>query len=198
MHEIEDLIYVNDNVLTEDFCYHVIRKFNDDLRQTDGHIGSGYAPEIKQSKDLFISNKEEWESEDQIFADSLSEQVKLYTTYCKSINSALSFGEELNDSGYQIQRTEPKGFYTWHSDDYVNLDEGERTLTFIWYLNDIELGGGYTEFLTGRKVYPRKGRFVLFPSTWTYLHRGYPPREETKYLVTGWLHKKIHDGKNEK
>jgi len=63
-----------------------------------------------------------------------------------------------------------------------------RVLTFIWYLNDIE-EDGYTEFMDGTKVQPKTGRFCLFPATWEYHHRGYPPKSQTKYICTGWLHK---------
>jgi hypothetical protein len=31
------------------------------------------------------------------------------------------------------------------------------------------------------------GKLILFPSTWTYLHRGVSPLFKDKYISTGWL-----------
>ena len=84
-----------------------------------------------------------------------------------------------NDTGYQIQRTRPGDFYDWHHDSI-----GPRILTFIWYLNDIK-NAGYTEFLDGTKIQPETGKFMIFPATWNYMHRGVSPKDETKYICKG-------------
>ena len=53
------------------------------------------------------------------------------------------------------------------------------------YLNDVE-EGGETEFLYQRKkLKPTKNRAVIWPGSYTHLHRGNPPME-TKYILTGW------------
>ena len=31
---------------------------------------------------------------------------------------------------------------------------------------------------------------MIFPATWTYLHQGYPPKQN-KYIVTGWIFESI-------
>lgn len=64
-----------------------------------------------------------------------------------------------------------------------------RFLSFIWYLNDVEIGGE-TEFLNG-KVTPSTGKIVLFPATWTYLHKGCMPISNDKYIITGWIGTKM-------
>ena len=68
-----------------------------------------------------------------------------------------------------------------NQNDYCNQIGNEA------YLNDV-IEDGYTEFEFGLKVQPRVGKILLFPATWQYLHRGYPPKSETKYLCTGWLY----------
>ena len=63
-----------------------------------------------------------------------------------------------------------------------------RIFTFMWYLNTIEeKDEGYTEFVDGTKIQPVAGRLIFFPATWTFLHRGYPPKVK-KYLCNGWIH----------
>ena len=61
-----------------------------------------------------------------------------------------------------------------------------RLLTIIWYLNDIH-EDGYTEFYSGLKVQPEEGKIMMFPALWPYVHRGFPPKSETKYICTGWI-----------
>ena len=40
----------------------------------------------------------------------------------------------------------------------------------------------------GQELRAKEGRIVIFPSGWTFLHRGYPPKDQRKYICTGWLH----------
>ena len=45
----------------------------------------------------------------------------------------------------------------------------------------------YTEFYTGLKIKPEVGKILMFPALWPWVHRGYPPKSETKYICTGWI-----------
>ena len=54
------------------------------------------------------------------------------------------------------------------------------------YLNEVE-EGGETEWLYQKKrVSPQKGMVVLWPGSFTHLHRGNPPMSD-KYIATGWF-----------
>jgi hypothetical protein len=64
-----------------------------------------------------------------------------------------------------------------------------RMLAFIWYLNDVH-EGGETEFLKG-KVTPKRGSLLIFPCSWTYLHKGNVPVSNNKYIITGWIGYKL-------
>ena len=181
--DLNDLIYVSKDQISEEFCKHVIEKFDNDDRKVQGVVGSSTRVDknIKDSVDFSISGKEGWEEEDQVFYKSLNNNLR---AYCDNIPKIYRDYLALNtkDTGYQIQRTQPGSGYIWHTDQISN-----RKLTFIWYLNDI-VEDGYTEFNTGLKIQPERGKFVLFPSGWAWYHRGYPPKSEVKYIVTGWLH----------
>ena len=101
------------------------------------------------------------------------------------------FGSQ--DFGYQIQKYKKnEGRYIFHSDDEITYDEkngqiGYRTVTFIFYLNDVEEGGETTfpEF----QVKPKKGSLLLFPATWNYIHSANIPKSSDKYIITGWIYK---------
>ena len=91
----------------------------------------------------------------------------------------------LFDSGYQVQKYyKNKGHYTWHSDDKITKHD-VRYITFIFYLNTVDDGGEtcFCDF----KIKPKEGTLLLFPATWTYIHKGNTPVSDNKYILTGWL-----------
>ena len=192
--QLSDFIYIRHNALTPEFCQHVIDKFENDDRPYQGMVGRNedrrVDTSIKDSMDLLISSLPEWKEEDKIFFESLNHHVQEYlkAEWLKEIPSL--YFDNPTDSGYQIQRTSPGSGYSWHQDEqngeYV-IENGCRWSTYIWYLNDVE-EDGYTEFCDGTKIQPETGKIVIFPSSWPYFHRGYPPKSELKYIVTGWMH----------
>lgn len=177
-----DLIRIYDGNLTEEFCELCIERFEDDDRKHQGITGRGIRPDIKDSTDLLISRLPEWAEMDAVFREALEEPVQ---DYFELLNEYTELIVDLRDSGYQIQRTSPSGGYIWHNDAFVYEDRFRRLFTYIWYLNTVE-EGGETEFLD-QKIQPVAGRLLLFPATWTYLHRGLAPRTGLKYICTGWM-----------
>ena len=180
---LDDLVYVMKNQLDEDFCKHCIKKFNNDKNQYQGRVGRGIDLDLKQSMDLFISRLDDWMEEDDVFFKSLSKNLTKYKEWAPEPYGHQSQDYHAEDTGYQIQKTSPSGFYNWHHDQI-----GTRYLTFIWYLNDV-YEDGYTEFSTGLKIQPEAGKIVIFPALWPWMHRGVAPKSEYKYICTGWLRK---------
>ncbi len=96
----------------------------------------------------------------------------------------------LKDSSYisslcLLQKTEPtQGYHMFHSEN-IEWNEQPRTMAWIVYLNDVPVGGE-TEFLyQKRKLKPQRGTVVIWPGSYTHLHRGNPPMSD-KYIATGW------------
>ena len=188
-YKFSDFITEFPNALDEEFCNHCIEKFKTDDRKYPGIVGSGLNENLKVSMDLVISEKPDWEEEDNKFCASVSHYFKKYCDIHKFMGMP-QYCQDWGDQGYQIQETKPGGFYSWHHDFAFSSDDGNghpRYLTFIWYLNDIH-EDGYTEFIDGTKIQPETGKMLVFPAIWTYTHRGYPPKSETKYICTGWIH----------
>ena len=199
----DPFIYIEDNVLNTAFCKHLIDKFENDTRPEWGHTGGGVDLLIKKSKDLLITNLSDWQQEDTIFCETLGKKINQYNKHItdripltsRTTNQPiqLSFkqgvhGNKITDCGYGIQKTAPGDGYTWHDDFFVDRFNGIRHLTYIFYLNDVD--EGWTQFYNGNQVQPKTGRLLIFPSTWTYLHQGYPPKQD-KYIVTGWASESI-------
>ena len=181
------------NSLTDEFCDDSIKKFEEDPGQDvyRGVTGIGYNPDVKETHDLVISTSSHWKEEDEFICKKLSQYVNEYYSYLrKTVDNCVIFHDivDLNDTGYHIQKYVPNvGFYDWHNDYHFDENMGSRLLTFIWYLNTVE-NGGETEFTNGIKIKAEKGKLLMFPSTWTYTHRGCMPYSGNKYILTGWMY----------
>lgn len=192
-------IYIWDNEVPEKTCDEIITKFEKNINQArQGMTAKGVDLQTKNSKDIALSlDLDTWKNEDELFFKVINQASNSYYQHLNQQSNYQYFTtnnqyifepitEEIIDSGYQIQKTDPGKGYIWHHDfNYHN--NLVRTLTFILYLNTVE--EGWTQFYNGDQVSPRAGRVVIFPATWTYLHQGYPPKQ-TKYIMTGWLHAK--------
>ena len=55
------------------------------------------------------------------------------------------------------------------------------------FLNDVEGGSVYFNDIDV-EIKAKRGRMVLFPSTWTYAHSYMPPKDQDKYAITTYLH----------
>ena len=180
-------IFCLDNQLSPLFCEHLINKFENDDRKVAGVTGGGFSNTVKQSTDLVISYPdpvlEDWKSEDDEITLTLSNMLQKHQTHLKQTLKGCEHQNGMFDIGHQIQRTTPGGFYDWHSDAFDS-----RQYTYIFYLNDVKGGGGYTEFCDGTRIHARAGRALIFPATQQYFHRGVAPKKDLKYIVTGWVY----------
>jgi hypothetical protein len=174
-----DLTYVIDGNLKPELCKDIIEKFEKDKRQSPGYTGGGLNTEMKTSLDLMFSRFADWEDVVKILDEKMKENLQKYQEF---LQERLPNNYNVLDtwhSGYQLQKS---GHYRWHHDSRIEHGR-ERIVTFIWYLNTIE-EGGHTGFLY-KSVKPETGKFVFFPSTWDYVHCGFPSKD--KYIITGWL-----------
>ena len=194
-------IKVYDNVLTEEFCRDVCQKLDRDPRKKLGVFGPSLKsdPNFKSSLDLKISWFPEWKEEDGIFFMSISECLKKYQEDIQTDTSGkFSFAYEDDtyaDTGYLVKVYKPGGHYDWHQDYVIDPYYGVRELTFIWYLND-DFDEGETEFCNGKKITPKTGRLLIFPSNWMYVHRGCRVKNNNKYIATGWYHHQCGETKD--
>ena len=87
----------------------------------------------------------------------------------------------------KIQKTKKgEGYHKWHS-EMMDAVSRNRFIVISLYLNTVDKGGE-TEFLhQSLRVEPVKNRFVMFPATYTHVHRGNPPLSGSKYIITGWV-----------
>ena len=77
-------------------------------------------------------------------------------------------------------------YNAWHIET-GNFQMSRRMFAFILYLNDVEEGGETELLYSGIKIQPKKGRLLIFPSTFPYVHKGHMPISNDKYILTTWL-----------
>jgi len=88
---------------------------------------------------------------------------------------------------FKMHKVKPgQGYHVWHfeNNEYQVTD---RVLAFMTYLSSPE-EGGETEFLhQSVRVQPKIARTIIWPASFTHLHRGNPPLKGDKLYITGWF-----------
>ena len=112
-----------------------------------------------------------------------------FRNYLRETAAEDAFGiEGFHYTALKLQKTLPtEGYHLWHVEHGKGFDNECRAFVYSIYLNDVE-EGGETEFLHfSRRVKPKKGRIVIWPASFPYLHRGNPPLSGEKYILTSWM-----------
>jgi len=122
-----------------------------------------------------------------IFSVYLKELQKICDKYIEEFPFSNDYSKWgiLEPINIQYYRPGDDAFKIYHSErTQSNCD---RHLVFMTYLNDVT-DGGETEFYHQRyKISPQKGKTIIWPSDWTYTHRGLPSMTQEKYIITGWF-----------
>ena len=128
-----------------------------------------------------------WYKEYSLLINSFREVVNLYYNE----TGILDYYNNISDFDFgmvKCQKTKPgEGYHVWHIEHSFGIEMSHRVLAFMIFLNDVE-EGGETEFLHQKiRIKPKKGRCVIWPASFPYVHRGNPPLSGEKYILTSWL-----------
>lgn len=199
-----EFIYIKNKSLSPELCKDIITKFELSNNKYDGVTRGGLNKNIKDTLDLKISDNiisSDWNDVLSLLNKELLKNVKIYVN---NINKNLCVNEEysttkfkyfegleISHETYLVQKYKKcSGRYVYHNDQHIDWNEKKyRILTYLWYLNDVD-EGGETEFWGDYKIKPKAGQLLIFPSTWTFPHRGKVPVSSDKYIITGWIYSK--------
>jgi len=183
---ITNFIGVYDNYITPQECDKAIKLYEeqDKFQNTINRIGFESAPITEKQDQQFFATPQNLE----IWWEQLKSMMVnfdlAWTHYCENTGAKDAF----HFTDLKIQKTLPtEGYHIWHVEHTKGYENEKRAFVFSIYLNDVE-EGGETEFLHySKRVKPKKGRIVIWPAGFPYLHRGNPPLSGEKYIVTSWL-----------
>ena len=199
-----EFVYEAEDAFPPEFCDFVIDKYEKSPHKSPGEVlknintgGKGRINDsIKKTIDIpttIVFDDPEWREIISKVQETCLNHTQLYYEKIRDENVDLSS----KDSEYilnclmsriffktitfpQVQKYEPGGYFKWHDDYSPN-----KMISFLIYLNTLEEGdGGGTDFFCGKKVRPKKGKIVIFPATWTYIHRGEDLIKNSKYIIS--------------
>jgi hypothetical protein len=180
-----------DNVLTPEFCNKAIEYFNFASQHNYTKTRQEHDNARKLDKDgsvLFLpeSFPLEHTSGDLMKEFSNALWASCYTPYSHKYSILRDMGGH-SCYGMKIQKIEAgEGYHVWHCETF-NRTDSSRLLGWIAYLND-DFEAGETEFLYQQvRITPKQGTIMLSPAGFTHVHRGNPPINGTKYIITGWI-----------
>lgn len=204
-----EYVYESKNVLSDEFCEHIITKFEKDTQKRKGCIYDDDIDEdTKKCTELQLSDENTWLNEIVEIRNLLRLTTHKYFHYLrtevlKGVKTDILpevFGGEVIETGYMIQKYGVGDYFDWHI-DYTSCEKRQmyqneqpvvtnRILAYIIYLNTLDQDmGGKTEFLNGKSICPSIGSILIFPTSWNYVHRGGMIKKGGKYIITGFLNK---------
>ncbi len=144
---------------------------SDDSNRTDWNIFTNSYGSLRDSENKIL----------QAVAEGWRQYNSIYQVTSRSVY-------ELISPGWKFQRSEDGGgFHRWHYEQGSGVDCHSRFGVWMLYLNTVE-DGGKTEFkYQDVQLKPEAGTLVIWPATYTHLHRANPDLVGKKYIATGWF-----------
>lgn len=112
-----------------------------------------------------------------------------------------AYGEPLQGQRYEVGQ-EFKQHTDWFDPDGTDWQKyctvsGQRTWTFMVYLNDVEMGGATRFKAIGKKIQPEIGKLIGWNNrkpdgsgNVSTIHHAMKVRKGTKYVITKWYREK--------
>ncbi len=114
--------------------------------------------------------------------------LRCFDSYLEEFPYLKELGEDWMSGHIILQQTNPtEGYHAFHAEN-TQWNNAVRTIAWMIYLNDVEVGGQTNFPRLDYAVSPKRGSILIFPSTWQYRHSGMPPESDKKYIVGTYLH----------
>jgi len=190
---IKDFIGIYDGYIPDQACDEAIELFNkyQEFNKVFSRFTSeGATQDFKNDKQLFCSPEYLTDQEfnvNKLKLLMINFDIALKHYYTET-NIKKYTAEDIITDHVKIQKTMPsQGYHVWHIEHGKGRENEKRVLVYSIYLNTVKKGGE-TEFLyQSQRVKPVKGRIVIWPAGFPYVHRGNPPLSGEKYILTSWI-----------
>lgn len=182
---LTDYIKVYDDMFEEDFCKSVIKTFNEsDVTRIDREQRPTFN-EFNISQ-RFMAQDPAWMSIQKHIQTVFIDIVKVYMN---ALQCEPDFPAKYSFEEFRIKQYDNNGKDQFRDHvDVGDYNSARRFLVLFLYLNNVEVGGQTNFPRLDYAVSPKRGRILIFPSTWQYRHSGMPPESDKKYIVGTYLH----------
>tara|TARA_B100001113_G_scaffold152092_1_gene124586 strand:+ start:512 stop:1030 length:519 start_codon:yes stop_codon:yes gene_type:complete len=170
------MIKVYDDILPEDLCNYLIDLFEKSSQYHDSPSSNGHFYSTLNLNEHFMN----------VLNDIIPFTTILYLRYQSDIKTKY-LPQLSNMEDFRMKRYLPN--IDERFDEHVDIfdkDTCKRALVFLFYLNDSD---GNTFFSNHEmNIQPKRGRVLMFPPTWEYPHAGLSPSNNSKYILSSYLH----------
>lgn len=184
INDLRRYIRVFDNALPREFCAQMIESFKQ-MGRFHVRNGKGFKPGLEGSAwtELDITPLS-----DATFQGIFNECINAHLTlYNEALGLSIPVPRTNHFAELCIKRYEANGDEQFQPHfDSIN-EVSNRYLVFLWYLNDVEVGGETRFCDLDLSVSARAGRLLIFPPYWMYQHAGRPPVSNDKYILSTYM-----------
>lgn len=175
-------------------CQRLIDLFKDALKRKVTHAGqTGGSVDTKRKDSTDLSSakipdplRKKYAADIDDFFRSLDQALSDYIEVFSILKPPKTYPLGVFD--FNIQRYYPGGqaYHAWHYESPYPRVAG-RVLTWMAYLNTVQKGGETEFHHQGVKAKPEEGTTLIWPGSFTHIHRGLPAPDEVKFIITGWF-----------
>jgi len=190
----DETILVWDDAMTEAQCADIIDVFEDSEHYVGNLVSNGKIVvdhSHKKASEFEVGSgaarDARWAA---IEMQLLSILIKTTIDYEKKNPIIKQLKNPLGDEGFRMKRYVDDGteHHAYHADSGQEATcAPRRVLAILIYFNSVQEGGETTFLQQGRVVKPKCGRVLMFPTAFTHVHAGLPPRKGIKYNAVNFL-----------
>tara|TARA_Y100000033_G_C2703525_1_gene89789 strand:- start:70 stop:648 length:579 start_codon:yes stop_codon:yes gene_type:complete len=180
-------IEIYDKALSSKECNILISQFENHPKKTEGMVYTNgvrtFNRDVKDSLEIDDPSFSDPTIITSIISTSLNKCFAKYRKKHSTLNDQV-FSRLKFDNLYTFKKFEGKngGFKKWHCEHGMDDITSKRILVWSFYLNNCS----GTDFMYYPNVSGKKGRCVIFPASFNYMHKS-APNKGVKYYVSGWI-----------
>ena len=158
--------------------------------QKQGKVIGGANLNIKNSVDLTVLPKELLLPKNKHFQTYFKALFECYSDYVLQWPFLSEFVKELHIGRFNIQRYQRNQHFQKVHTERSDVSSLHRLFAWMTYLNDVSPEDGGSTIFThyGLEFQPQKGQTLIWPAEWTHAHKGSVLTNNSKYIITRWMH----------
>lgn len=195
---LQDTIGIYPKAFSNELCDTLLKMYDTALTTGttfEGTTGRGVDKTVKDTVDFDLIKQSKTDpaavSVSNEIYNIFNDCVKKYITgfpHQDQFPGMTNFIEPTTFISLQVQRYKKStGHYnTWHHEGGT-FKMSRRFFALLVYLNDVEEGGETEMLYTGQKIKPEKGKLLVHPAGFPYIHKGNAPLSSDKTILISWL-----------